>query len=211
MLILNKMNFMHLENPASLRKSFPTDVLCLCSQCGQIHVWGWDEVRVCSRISAVPWPGVLFLSRKNWKMDNRLRCLVFINLLLQTGIWKREDTGHSGLSHKWQQVCRFFQLQSAGDVKNALPLSELLSFPFLSDLPSVFFMSGHRAVWNYREAASEFRLDTSYAMSAVIWAEKLCCHPSLIHQGSRIDEQRCVFPLPLKVNHTKKYQTPHAA
>lgn len=41
-------NQIHLEDPACLRKSFPTAVFFLCSQCWQIHVWGWDEVRVYS-------------------------------------------------------------------------------------------------------------------------------------------------------------------
>lgn len=77
--------------------------------------------------------------------------------------------------------------------------SPCVSFPFslsarLSDVRCLLLVSGHRAVWNHRKAAGEWQYDWSF-----ILGEFLIINTPLVHQGSRIDEQRCEFPPPLKV------------
>lgn len=78
--------------------------------------------------------------------------------------------------------------------------SPCVSFPFslsacLSDVRCLLLVSGHRAVWNHRKAAGEWQYDWSF-----ILGEFLIINTPLVHQGSRIDEQRCEFPPPLKVS-----------
>ena len=69
--------------------------------------------------------------------------------------------------------------------------SPCVSFPFslsarLSDVRCLLLVSGHRAVWNHRKAAGEWQYDWSF-----ILGEFLIINTPLVHQGSRIDEQRC--------------------
>lgn len=80
--------------------------------------------------------------------------------------------------------------RSVAEWHNPLRVSPSLSLCLTCDL------SGDRPVWNHRETAGELWYDRS----AVCLSSVFIITVAFVHQGSRIDEQRCVFPLPLKVS-----------